>query len=431
MLDPKLLRNMPKLVAKKLEKRGFILDIEFMCSMEQDRKILQIKTEKLQAKQNTLSKLIGKYKHCKTYVILLKAEGYNINKKLYLAKSELTILKEKIHNFSINIPNIVSDDVPDGENSINNRDISYWGILKNYNFLIKDHIELGNDLNGFDWKAAARLSGSRFVVIKDQLALLHRALGQFMLDTHIFKHGYTEVHVPYLVNEKSLYGTGQLPKFKDDLFYTYQHSIEKNKNRYILIPTAEVPLTNLLRNEILKEKDLPIKLTALTPCFRSESSAYGKDTRGLIRMHQFDKVEIIQIAKPEYSMHVLEKLTAHAEKILQLLQLPYRKVLLCAGDMSFSATKTYDLEVWFPSQKIYREVSSCSNMSDFQARRINARYRTTYDKKISFIHTINGSGLAIGRTLAAILENYQLSDGTVAVPEVLQIPYMKGLKVLC
>ncbi|MBZ2279022.1 serine--tRNA ligase, partial [Buchnera aphidicola] len=301
-----------------------------------------------------------------------------------------------------------------------------WGEKRKYNFSPKDHIEIGKKYHQLDWRASAKISGSRFVVMKNDMALLHRALGQFMLDLHTQKHGYIETYVPYLVNNSSLYGTGQLPKFSDDLFYIDN----RNKDSYILIPTAEVPLTNLVAHQIIDAKKLPMMFTAHTPCFRSEASSYGRDSKGLIRLHQFDKVELVQIVKPENSMTALENLTFHAEKVLQLLELPYRKVLLCTGELGFSSTKTYDLEVWFPSQNKYREVSSCSNMGDFQSRRMNARYRINSEKKTQFLHTLNGSGLAIGRTLAAILENYQCSDGRVKVPEILQKKYMQGLKFI-
>lgn len=430
MLDSNLLRNELELIAKKLARRGFFLDTEKFSCMEQKRKILQIKTENLQADRNKLSKLIGQKKKFNEDIQLLIEQVNNINQNLNISKSELDILKKNIYSFLIDVPNIPNDNIPNGMSSLNNKEIMRWGEIKQYNFFIQDHVYLGNNLNGFDWNTAAKVSGSRFVILKGKIALLHRALGQFMLDTHTTKHGYIETNVPYLVNHKSLYGTGQLPKFSDDLFYTNYFSEEKNKENYVLIPTAEVPLTNLVQNKIVKENELPIKYTALTPCFRSESSSYGQDTRGLIRMHQFDKVEIVQIVHPKKSMSALEELTDHAEKVLQLLKLPYRKVILCAGDMGFSATKTYDLEVWFPSQNIYREISSCSNMSDFQTRRMKARFYSKKDKKNYLMHTINGSGLAIGRTLAAILENYQCSNGFIEIPEVLRTPYMNGLEFI-
>ncbi|CAL4043125.1 serine--tRNA ligase [Buchnera aphidicola] len=430
MLDYNLLRNEPQLIAKKLARRGFLLDVKKFLSMEEKRKASQIKTERLQFNRNKLSKLIGQKKHIHKDMQLLIEKVNKINQDLSIAKLEFDKLKKQLDNFLIDLPNIPDNDIPDGMVSMNNKEILRWGKIKRYNFFVKDHVDLGNHLNGFDWSTAAKVSGSRFVIMKGKIALLHRALGQFMLDLHTKKHGYIETNVPYLVNRKSLYGTGQLPKFSDDLFYTNYLSEKSNQENYVLIPTAEVPLTNLVQNTILKEKELPIKITSLTPCFRSESASYGKDTRGLIRMHQFDKVEIVQIAHPNKSMETLEELTNHAEKVLQLLKLPYRKVLLCSGDIGFAATKTYDLEVWFPSQNIYREISSCSNMSDFQARRIKARFYSNKDKKNYFIHTVNGSGLAIGRTLAAVLENYQCDHGVIEIPEVLRVPYMNGLEFI-
>lgn len=421
MLNPYFLRNQLNLIAEKLLKKNFKLDISLISSMENERKELQIKTESLQHQHNTLSNLFKKEKNEN-----LKCKIVELNKNLSELKSKLNLLQEKIYNFSISIPNLPSEDVPQGNSSEKNKKIKYWGQKKEYNFLVRDHVEIGNKLNQLDWKSSAKISGSRFVVIKGHLALLHRALGQFMLDLHTIDHGYIETYVPYLVNHNSLYGTGQLPKFSDDLFHI--NSIDKKK--YVLIPTAEVPLTNLFSNQILDEKKLPIMLTAHTPCFRSEASSYGRDSKGLIRLHQFDKVELVQIVQPELSMNALELLTSHAEKVLQLLELPYRKVLLCGGEMGFSAAKTYDLEVWFPSQKKYREISSCSNMSDFQARRMKTRYRKKNEKNNNFVHTLNGSGLAIGRTLAAILENYQHSDGRVEIPKILQKKYMKGIKYI-
>jgi len=426
MLDPYLLRNKLHLTAIKLLKKGYKLDVSAISSMEDKRKILQIKTEKLQFKHNTLSNLIREKKSISNSNELLKKQIIQSKRDLDASKTELNFLKEKIHNFSIFIPNIPSDDVPEGNTYIENKEIKYWGQKKKYNFRVQDHVEIGKKFNELDWKSSAEMSGSRFVVMKGKIALLHRALGQFMLDLHTLDHGYIEAYVPYLVHSKAVYGTGQLPKFSDDLF----HINFIDKKNYTLIPTGEVPLTNLVCNKIIDEKDLPIKLTAHTPCFRSEASSYGRDTKGLIRLHQFDKVELVQIVTPEKSMEALEKLTNHAEKVLQLLDLPYRKILLCTGEMSFSAAKTYDLEVWFPSQKKYKEISSCSNMNDFQARRMKARYRNKSKSKNSFLHTLNGSGLAIGRTLAAVLENYQHSDGRVEIPKVLQKKYMQGLEFI-
>ncbi|QCI17709.1 serine--tRNA ligase [Buchnera aphidicola (Acyrthosiphon lactucae)] len=426
MLNPYLLRNELHLTARKLLKKGYELDVSAISSMEEKRKKLQIQTENLQFNHNSLSNLVKEAKITKNKNELLKQKVIQSGKDLDASKIELNSLKEKIYNFCMYIPNIPSDDVPEGKTSINNKEIKYWGQKKKYDFIVQDHIKIGKKFNELDWKSSAEMSGSRFVVMKGKIALLHRALSQFMLDLHTLKHGYIESYVPYLVHSKALYGTGQLPKFSDDLF----HVNITDKKKYILIPTGEVPLTNLVYNQIVDEKDLPIMLTAHTPCFRSEASSYGRDTKGLIRLHQFDKVELVQIVTPEKSMEALEQLTYHAEKVLQLLELPYRKMLLCSGEMGFSAVKTYDLEVWFPSQKKYREVSSCSNMNDFQARRMKARYRKKSEQKNFFVHTLNGSGLAIGRTLAAILENYQHSDGRIEIPKILQKKYMQGLEFI-
>lgn len=429
MLDLNLFRKNPDFVAKKLKRRGFVLDIVKISSMEVLRKKIQIKTEQLQHYRNVLSKSMINFKCNSKIFQKIKDKVIRLNKKLNKKQIELNQLKEKILAFLNKVPNIPYDDVPLGENDKNNQEIMSWGKIKNYDFLIKDHVELGKNLNGLDWKIAAKISGSRFIVMKRKIALLHRALGQFMLDVHTREHGYSEIYVPFLVNAESLYGTGQLPKFDQDLFYIKKDSVNKN-SFYALIPTAEVPLVNLVRNKIIKEKKLPIMLTALTSCFRSETNSYGRDLRGLIRMHQFEKVEIVQIVHPNNSMVALEELTFHAETILQLLELPYRKVLLCTGDMSFSSAKTYDLEVWFPYQKKYREISSCSNMDNFQARRIKAKYYNDLEKKKTWVHTINGSGLAIGRTLAAILENYQDAQGKIYIPKILQKNYMNGLEFI-
>lgn len=426
MLNPSLLRYELNYTAKKLLKKGYQLDTELISSMEDERKKLQIYTENLQYKHNTLSNFIQQGKNVEKQDKTLQNEIVELSKNLNISKIHLNTLQNKIHDLSISIPNIPSDDVPEGNTSLHNKEIKYWGKKRKYNFIVQDHIKIGNKLNGLDWKSSAKISGSRFVVMKGNIALLHRALSQFMLDLHTIEHGYIETYVPYLVNREALYGTGQLPKFSHDLF----HVNTVNKSNYILIPTAEVPLTNLFCNQILNKESLPVKLTAHTPCFRSESSSYGRDSKGLIRLHQFDKVELVQIVQPEKSMEALEELTEHAEKVLQLLELPYRKMLLCAGETSFSATKTYDLEVWFPSQSKYREISSCSNMSDFQARRMKARYRKNSGRKNDFVHTLNGSGLAIGRTLAAILENYQDADGRIEIPKILQKKYMQGLKFI-
>ena len=359
----------------------------------------------------------------------VREEVNKLGEKLNSAKAELDILLNQIKDIASNIPNVPDDSVPDGKDENDNVEVSRFGTPRSFDFPIQDHVALGERFGGLDFAAGVKLTGARFVVMKSQLARLHRAIAQFMLDLHAEQHGYAEIYVPYLVNHATLFGTGQLPKFAGDLFHTKPLDEESESSNYALIPTAEVPVTNLVRDEILDESVLPMKMTAHTPCFRSEAGSYGKDTRGLIRMHQFDKVELVQIVKPEESMKALEELTAHAEKVLQLLELPYRKIILCTGDMGFGSCKTYDLEVWVPAQNTYREISSCSNMWDFQARRMQARYRNKTDNKTYLVHTLNGSGLAVGRTLVAIMENYQQADGTIKVPSVL-VPYMNGLEFI-
>ncbi|MCH9296613.1 serine--tRNA ligase [Pantoea allii] len=429
MLDPNLLRNEPDAVAEKLARRGFKLDVEMLRSLEERRKVLQVETENLQAERNSRSKSIGQAKARGEDIEPLRQEVNSLGERLDAAKAELDELQNQIRDFSLALPNIPADEVPLGRDDSENQEVSRWGEPRQFDFQVKDHVELGEAAKGLDFAAAVKLTGSRFVVMQGQIARLHRALSQFMIDLHTEQHGYLETYVPYLVNHATLYGTGQLPKFGEDLFHTRPLEEESESSHYALIPTAEVPLTNLVRDEIVEEENLPLKLTAHTPCFRSEAGSYGRDTRGLIRMHQFDKVEMVQIVAPETSMDALEELVGHAEKVLQLLNLPYRKVLLCTGDMGFGSTKTYDLEVWLPAQNTYREISSCSNMGDFQARRMQARTRNKQDKKPRLVHTLNGSGLAVGRTLVAVLENYQQQDGRIAVPEVLR-PYMKGLEFI-
>lgn len=427
MIDPNLLRNNLAEVAEKLQvKRGFTLDVELVQKLEEERKTLQVKTETLQAERNARSKAIGAAKARGEDIEPLLEEVDNMAIELSMAKSQLDDVQAELNKIALTIPNIPADEVPLGKDDSENKEISRWGEPRVFDFEIKDHVSLGEKLAGLDFAAGVKLSGARFAVMKGQIAKMHRALSQFMLDLHTEQHGYTEAYVPYLVNHATLYGTGQLPKFGEDLFHT--NPLE-GEQPYALIPTAEVPVTNLVRDEILDEADLPLKMTAHTPCFRSEAGSYGRDTRGLIRMHQFDKVELVQIVEPEHSMQALEELTGHAEKVLQLLGLPYRKVLLCTGDMGFGSCKTYDLEVWVPAQNTYREISSCSNMWDFQARRMQARCRAKGDKKTRLVHTLNGSGLAVGRTLVAVLENYQNADGSITVPEVLR-PYMNGLEVI-
>nr|Q0I471.1 RecName: Full=Serine--tRNA ligase; AltName: Full=Seryl-tRNA synthetase; Short=SerRS; AltName: Full=Seryl-tRNA(Ser/Sec) synthetase [Histophilus somni 129PT] len=427
MIDPTLLRNNLSEIAEKLKvRRGFILDVNKFSQLEEQRKTLQIKTETLQAERNSRSKTIGAAKARGEDISTLLAEVDHMGAELNTVKEELANVLTEIEQLALTIPNIPADEVPLGKDDSDNKEVFRWGTPKKFDFEVKDHVALGEILGGLDFAAGVKLSGARFAVIKGQIARMHRALAQFMLDLHTEQHGYTEAYVPYLVNHATLYGTGQLPKFGEELFHIKPL---ENEQTYALIPTAEVPVTNLVRDEIIDEADLPIKMTAHTPCFRSEAGSYGRDTRGLIRMHQFDKVELVQIVEPEKSMEALEELTNQAEKVLQLLNLPYRKVLLCTGDMGFGATKTYDLEVWIPAQNTYREISSCSNMWDFQARRMQARCRAKGDKKTRLVHTLNGSGLAVGRTLVAILENYQNADGSITVPEVLR-PYMNGIEII-
>lgn len=427
MIDPNLLRNNLAETAQKLKiRRNFDLNVELLTELEEQRKSLQVKTETLQAERNARSKTVGAAKARGEDIEPLLAEMDSMGIELSMAKAKLDDVLAELNTIALTIPNIPADEVPLGKDDSENKEILRWGTPRTFDFDVKDHVSLGEELSGLDFAAGVKLSGARFAVMKGQIAKMHRALSQFMLDLHTEQHGYTEAYVPYLVNHSTLYGTGQLPKFGEDLFHT--NPLE-GEQPYALIPTAEVPVTNLVRDEILDEADLPIKMTAHTPCFRSEAGSYGRDTRGLIRMHQFDKVEMVQIVEPEKSMEALEELTGHAEKVLQLLNLPYRKVLLCTGDMGFGSAKTYDLEVWVPAQNTYREISSCSNMWDFQARRMQARCRAKGDKKTRLVHTLNGSGLAVGRTLVAVLENYQNADGSITVPEVLR-PYMNGLTVI-
>ena len=433
MIDPNLLRNNLAEVAEKLKiKRGFTLDVANITQLEEQRKTLQVKTETLQAERNARSKAIGAAKARGEDIAPLLAEVDHMAAELEQGKVELEKVQNALNDIALNIPNIPADEVPLGKDDTENLEVSRWGEPRKFDFEVKDHVALGENLQGLDFASAVKLTGSRFVVMKGQIAKLHRAIAQFMLDLHTEQHGYTEAYVPYLVNHDTLYGTGQLPKFSEDLFHTKPlegQDPNEVQRTYALIPTAEVPVTNLVRGDILEAENLPLKMTAHTPCFRSEAGSYGRDTRGLIRMHQFDKVELVQIVEPEKSMDALEELTGHAEKVLQLLGLPYRKVLLCTGDMGFGSCKTYDLEVWVPAQNTYREISSCSNMWDFQARRMQARCRSKGDKKTRLVHTLNGSGLAVGRTLVAVLENYQNADGSITVPEVLR-PYMGGLEVI-
>ena len=424
MLDPKFLRNEIEETAKKLAARGFSLDVELIKQLEEKRKLLQVKTETLQSERNSRSKEIGMAAKRGEDIAPLRAEMGKLGDELDAAKAEFMALSEQIQEIAYTIPNLPHESVPVGEKEEENVEISTWGEPKEFAFEVKDHVDLGEALGGLDFKSAVKISGSRFIVMQGQIAKLHRALTQYMLNLHTNEHGYTEMYVPLLVNADSLYGTTQLPKFGDDLFNT-KPATEEGVGMS-LIPSAEVPLTNMSRDMIYDESELPIRITAHTPCFRSEAGSYGRDTRGLIRQHQFDKVELVQFVHPEKSFEALEEITMHAEQVLKNLELPYRKVVLCTGDMGFSATKTYDLEVWVPAQKAYREISSCSNVGDFQARRLQARFRAAGVKKPELLHTLNGSGLAVGRTLVAVLENYQLEDGRIEIPKVLQ-HYMGGL----
>ena len=428
MLDPKFLRGELAQTAERLATRGYTLDVDTLAALEAQRKVLQASTQDLQNDRNVRSKSIGKAKASGQDIAPLLAEVGELGEKLDAAKVQLTELLVNIDAITAGIPNLPHESVPVGENEDDNVEVSRFGTPTTFAFEPKDHVDVSAGLaNGLDFETASKLTGSRFVVMHSHVASMHRALAQFMLDKHTREHGYAEVYVPYLVNSESLYGTGQLPKFGEDLFHT-KPATEEGQG-LSLIPTAEVPLTNIVRDTIIDESQLPIKMTAHTPCFRSEAGSYGRDTRGLIRQHQFDKVELVQVVKPEDSFAALEALTGHAESILQALELPYRKMNLCTGDMGFGACKTYDLEVWLPAQNTYREISSCSNMLDFQARRMQARYRAKGAKKPDLVHTLNGSGLAVGRTLVAVLENYQQADGSVVVPTVLR-PYMNGLEII-
>ena len=428
MLDAKFLRGDIAQTAERLASRGFTLDVASLSQLEERRRELQVRTQELQNQRNSRSKEIGQAKARGEDIAPLLQEVSGLGEQLDTAKTELDQLLAELEQISLSIPNLPDDSVPVGADEAANVEVRRHLEPTSFEFEPKDHVDLGEALDkGLDFESAVKVSGSRFVVMRGQLARLHRALAQFMLDLHTNEHGYTEMYVPYLVNHDSLYGTGQLPKFGGDLFHT-KPATEEGQGM-ALIPTAEVPLTNLARDTIFDLAELPVKMTAHTPCFRSEAGSYGRDTRGLIRQHQFDKVELVQLVHPDHSMQALEDLTSHAERVLQLLELPYRVMLLCTGDMGFGACKTYDLEVWLPAQQTYREISSCSNMGDFQARRMQARFRLAEGKKPELLHTLNGSGLAVGRTLVAILENYQQADGSIRVPTVLQ-PYMQGQAVL-
>lgn len=425
MLDSKLLRTQPQEVAERLAVRGFVLDVAALEALEGQRKALQTRTEQLQAERNSRSKSIGQAKARGEDIAPLLAQVDQLGGELEAGKRELEAIQVKLDAIALNIPNLPDASVPQGASEDDNVEVSRWGTPRSFDFPIKDHVALGENLNGLDFAAASKLSGARFAVMRAGIARMHRALAQFMLDLHTSEHGYVEMYTPYLVQASALQGTGQLPKFSEDLF-----RIEREEQAPLyLIPTAEVSLTNTVADEILEAAQLPLKMVAHSPCFRSEAGASGRDTRGMIRQHQFDKVELVQIVSPETSFAALEELTGHAEKVLQALELPYRKMALCTGDMGFGASKTYDLEVWIPSQEKYREISSCSNCTDFQARRMQTRFRNPQTGKTELVHTLNGSGLAVGRTLVAVLENNQQADGSITVPAALR-PYMAGVEVI-
>lgn len=421
MLDPKLLRADLDSVVEQLRIKEYDFDTGLFSQLEKQRKSLQINTQQLQSERNSKSKAIGKAKAQGDDIQSLLDEVADLGDKVKQAEGDLDELLVKIEDLLLDMPNVPDASVPEGKTEDDNIEVLVWGEKPDFDFEIKDHIDLGVNLKMLDFERAAKLSGSRFVSMTGPLVTLQRVLIQFMIDQHRLQHGYTEAYAPYLVNEATLIGTGQLPKFKQDLF----RIVSENHDLY-LIPTAEVPLTNFVAGNIVEANELPLKYVAHTPCFRSEAGSYGRDTRGMIRQHQFEKVELVQIVKPEDSMQALEELTAHAEAILQLLELPYRKVILCGGDLGFAAAKTYDLEVWLPGQDAYREISSCSNMLDFQARRMKARWRNPQTGKPELVHTLNGSGLAAGRTLIAIMENFQQADGSIRIPEVL-VNLMGGL----
>jgi seryl-tRNA synthetase len=421
VLDPKRLRQELAETAARLARRGFVLDEAQFAALEARRKAIQVRTQELQNMRNAKSKAIGQAKARGEDSAPLLAEVAGLGEQLKAAEQELASAQAELEQLALGIPNVPHASVPDGLDESANVEIRRWGEPSHFPYTPRDHVDLGESLGMLDFDTAAKITGSRFVVMSAQLARLQRALTQFMLDLHTREHGYTEVYVPYLANADSLRGTGQLPKFETDLFRV------ASEPPYYLIPTAEVPVTNIVRDTIIEADDLPRKYVCHTPCFRSEAGSYGKDTRGLIRQHQFEKVELVQVVRPEDSYAALEALTAHAEKVLQLLELPYRVVALCAGDMGFSAAMTYDLEVWLPGQQKYREISSCSNFEDFQARRLMARWRNPDTGKPELVHTLNGSGLAVGRALVAVIENYQEPDGSITVPAVLR-PYMGGLE---
>ncbi len=423
MLDPKWIRTEPDQIAAQLKKKNFELDVNRLAELDGQRKSLQLETEALQNERNSRSKEIGKAKAAGEDVSEILASMENMKQELEQKKEQLNTIQQEFNGYLMGVPNVPHEDVPEGADESANLEVMTWGEVPSFDFPIKDHTEIGEDIGGLDFANASKLTGSRFVVMRGEIARLHRALEQFMLEMHTTQHGYTEVNVPYIVNQDSLRGTSQLPKFEEDLFKL------RGEQDYYLIPTAEVPVTNLVRDEIIEANSLPLKFTCHTACFRSEAGSYGKDTKGMIRQHQFEKVELVQVVTPDSSTQALEDLTGHAEAVLQALELPYRKVILCGGDLGFGSSKTYDLEVWLPSQDCYREISSCSNFTDFQARRMQARWRNPETGKPELVHTLNGSGLAIGRTLVAILENYQQADGKVAIPQALQ-PFVNGTEII-
>jgi len=423
MLDPLLLRKDIQSVALQLQRRDFKLDVTLLNTLEYERKTLQSDTEALQAQRNQSAKSIGQAKAKGEDVQPLLDAVAHISDELKLKQGRLGELQSQLNSYLLSLPNMPHESVPSGKSEDDNEEISRWGKPGEFDFEPKDHVDLGANLSLVDFEVAAKISSSRFVVLHKDIARLQRALTQYMLDLHTTEHGYDEVYVPYLVNADSLYGTGQLPKFEEDQFAT------RTEPGLYLIPTAEVPVTNIVRDEILDASVLPLKRTAHTPCFRREAGSYGRDTRGMIRQHQFEKVELVQVVRPHESWEALEALTGHAEQVLQNLNLPYRKVCLCTGDLGFSSTKTYDLEVWLPGQSCYREISSCSNFLDFQARRLKARWKNPETGKNEFLHTLNGSGLAVGRCLVEVMENYQTADGSITIPEVLQ-PYMRGQTII-
>jgi seryl-tRNA synthetase len=423
LIDPKLLRTDPDAVARNLARRGYTLDVAALKALEEKRKPWQVEVDRLRAERNANAKAVGAAKGRGADVSALIAKGESLTASLGAAEEALAAVQTELEQWQLGLPNLLHASVPDGHDESANLEVRRWGEPRRFAFPPRDHVEVGERLAGLDFEAAARISGARFVVMRAQVARLHRALAQFMLDLHTREHGYTEVHVPYLVRPQALTGTGQLPKFEQDLFAV------RGEQPFYLIPTAEVPVTNLVREQIVPAERLPLKWVAHTPCFRSEAGAAGKDTRGMIRNHQFDKVELVQVVRPADSYAALEQLTGHAEAVLRRLAIPYRIVALCAGDIGFGSAKTYDLEAWLPSQQRYREISSCSNCEAFQARRMQARWRDPQSGKPEAVHTLNGSGLAVGRTLVAVLENFQNEDGSVGVPPALQ-PYMDGLTAL-